>query len=337
MKESGLFGFALFLSGKGFGIHLLRNNNFSFFYWIFKTIGAVTLSTFTLLWEIQASDDGKMVRQFLQEKNISKTALTDIKFKGGRIMVNGEEVTVRKLLKQGDSLKVEFPEERRSEGMKGEKIPLNILYEDDFVLVVLKPAAMNIIPSREHPTGSLANALAGYYEQTGLESTTHIVTRLDRDTSGIVLVAKHRHIHHLLSQEQRTGEVKRTYEAFVQGCFEEPDGTIDKPIARKKESIIEREVHPEGQRAVTHYHVKKQYSDFAHVELQLETGRTHQIRVHLSSIGHPLLGDDLYGGSLAQIGRQALHCRRIAFYHPFLEKTLIFEAPLPEDMRRLVK
>lgn len=294
------------------------------------------MSPFTLQWTILAEDDGKLVREFLQENEISKTALTDIKFNGGKILLNGEEVTVRRILNGGDFLQVVFPQEERSEGLKGEDIPLDVLYEDKYILVINKPDGMNTIPSREHPTGSLANAVAGYYEKIGLCSTTHVVTRLDRDTSGIVLIAKHRHIHHLFSKEQRAGKVKRTYRALADGIFKEENGTIEESIARKQESIIEREVNPAGQYACTHYRVLKQYASFAYVELQLETGRTHQIRVHLSYIGHPILGDDLYGGPVLLIKRQALHCCKISFYHPILREAFVLEAPLPGDMEKLL-
>lgn len=301
-----------------------------------ESTGEITLERFKLHWEIQKADEGKIVRDFVKEHEISRTALTDIKFKGGKITVNGEEVTVRIPLKAGDQLCVEFPEEIKSDGMLGEKIPLEILYEDPYIFVVNKPAGMSTIPSREHPTGSLANAILGYYEQLDFKSTVHIVTRLDRDTSGIVLIAKHRHIHHLFSLQQRNGAVDRTYEALAEGLFKEQNGTIEKPIRRNPDSIIEREVHQEGQFARTHYVVLKQYPSFAHVRLRLETGRTHQIRVHLSHIGHPLLGDDLYGGSLHCIKRQALHCSNLSFLHPVLKTTLQIETPLPNDFLQLL-
>ncbi len=293
------------------------------------------MSQFKLQWVIDETHSGLLIREYLKEKEISKAALTDIKFNGGRIMVNGEEMTVRYELKHGDLLEVYYPPEKHSEGIVEEKIPLSILYEDPYVLVINKPARMNTIPSREHPRGSVANAVVGYYHSINLQSTAHIVTRLDRDTSGIVLIAKHRHIHHLFSKQQKSGAVHRTYEAFVHGALSSKKGTISEPIGRKKDSIIEREVTEEGQYACTHYIVKRAYSLFTHIELRLETGRTHQIRVHMKHIGHPLLGDDLYGGLRELIQRQALHCKEITFYHPFYRKEMMFSSPLPEDMTRL--
>ncbi|SFA78392.1 MULTISPECIES: RluA family pseudouridine synthase [unclassified Bacillus (in: firmicutes)] len=291
---------------------------------------------FKLNWKIDTSDTDKLLKDFLKEQEISKTALTDIKFKGGRIVINGEDVNVRYKLKVGDEVTIYFPPEEPSEGVKGENIPLNIVYEDEYLLVIQKPAKMSTIPSREHPQGSLANALVGHYEKIGIRATSHIVTRLDRDTSGLVLVAKHRHTHHLLSKQQKSGKVKRTYEAFAEGHFSTSSGTIEEPIGRKMDSIIEREVREDGQYACTHFKVIQSIKGFTHLELRLETGRTHQIRVHLSHKGHPLVGDDLYGGHTSLMVRQALHCKKLAFYHPFLKKDLVFESSLPSDMAALI-
>jgi len=293
-------------------------------------------NNFSLEWTAEASDQGKLLREFLKEKEISRAALTDIKFKGGLISVNGQEVNVRYKVSCDDVVRVFFPVEVPSIGLKGEDFPLSIVYEDEFILIVNKPAEMNTIPSREHPTGSLANALIGYYEKNGIAATTHIVTRLDRDTSGLVLIAKHSHIHHLFSKQQRAGSVKRTYEAFAEGSFILDEGRVEEPIARKSDSIIEREVHLDGQYACTLYEVLQRYDEFTHIRLRLLTGRTHQIRVHMTHIGHPLLGDSLYGGKRKLIQRQALHCREIKFSHPILEKEMHLTSNLPIDMKKLI-
>jgi 23S rRNA pseudouridine1911/1915/1917 synthase len=294
-------------------------------------------SNFQLQWRVSKLQAGRMIKEFLKEEEISRIALTDIKFRGGNILVNEMEVNVRYVLKEGENLTVIFPPENPSEGISRERIPLEILFEDQYLLVVNKPAGMSTIPSREHPRGSLANALVGYYEEIGIQATSHIVTRLDRDTSGIVLIAKHRHVHHLLSKQQQNSLVKRTYEAFAEGQIIHEEDSVEEPIGRKSDSIIEREVRSDGKYACTHYKVLKRYKEFTHIELHLKTGRTHQIRVHMSFIGHPLLGDDLYGGSLLQIERQALHCKRIQFQHPFNSQEMKFTAPLPLDMYELIK
>ncbi|WP_368986890.1 RluA family pseudouridine synthase [Caldifermentibacillus hisashii] len=292
---------------------------------------------FILEWVITQNDHGKTTRQYLQERGISKTSLTDIKLHGGNILVDGIHVTVRHVLKKGEQLTVIFPVEEPSQTILPEKIPLYIVYEDDYVLVINKPAFINTIPSREHPTGSLVNALMGYYKEIGLMAAPHIVTRLDRNTSGLVLVAKHRHMHHILSKQQQEKQVKREYEAFIEGTVVENNGTIEAPIGRKQDSIIERTVTDDGQYACTHFQIIERYGPFTHVRVMPETGRTHQIRVHMAYIGHPLVGDDLYGGSQFFLNRQALHCRRIQFLHPVMEKTMEFSVPLPEDMEKLLQ
>ncbi|MFT4412479.1 RluA family pseudouridine synthase [Fredinandcohnia humi] len=294
------------------------------------------MTPFTLEWKITFQDQGKLVREFLKEQDVSKTALTDIKFAGGGIFINDHPVTVRHSLCEGEVLKVLFPKEQPSNDLKPENIPLSIVYEDPYVMVINKPPYQQSIPSREAPTGSLANALLHYYQSEGIGSTVHLVNRLDKDTSGLLLVAKHRHIHHLLSEQQKSGVLKRTYEAIAHGNFREEVGTIDAPIGRKDDSIIERQVRQDGQRAVTHFRVLEKHENWTHVLLQLETGRTHQIRVHLSYIGHPIMGDDLYGGDRAEINRQALHCRQLTFWHPMYHKEASFHADVPNDMKELL-
>jgi 23S rRNA pseudouridine1911/1915/1917 synthase len=291
---------------------------------------------FTLTWKVAEEDSGRFVKEFLEEKNISKTALTDIKFNGGDILVNGGHVTVRHSLREGETLSVLFPPEVPSEGLMPEKIPLDVVYEDEYILVINKPPFLSSIPSREHPTGSLSHGLLHYYDQHHISSTVHLVNRLDRDTSGLLIVAKHRHVHHLFSKEQKLHHIQRTYHALVHGELADDNGTIDAPIGRKTESIIEREVRADGQQAVTHYEVLERLEGYTYIQLKLETGRTHQIRVHLSHLGHPLLGDELYGGTRENITRQALHSHDLHFYHPLLQKSLSFTADIPEDMRLLI-
>lgn len=278
--------------------------------------------------------EGMLLREYMLEKlRISRTLLTDIKFNGGRIEVNGEQATVRTKLRSGDQLAITFPPEERSEGMVAEPIPLSIVYEDPHLLVIDKPANLPSIPSREHPSGTLANAVLYHYDTLGLQTTVHVVNRLDRNTSGLLIIAKHRYVHHLFSMMQRKGEIDRRYVAIVHGVMKEEDGVIDAPIGRKSDSIIEREVRLDGQAAVTRFTVLDQKSDKTLVKIKLETGRTHQIRVHMSYIGHPLLGDDLYGGSTVEIKRQALHSHELSFTHPITEEQLVFVSHLPEDMK----
>ncbi|WP_102347320.1 RluA family pseudouridine synthase [Bacillus sp. Marseille-P3661] len=295
------------------------------------------MTAFKLQWKIDQTNDGQLVREYLLKvKGISKRALTDIKFMGGDILLNGQHTTVRSILKDGDVLTVLFPPEERSIGIVAENLPLNIVYEDEYILVIDKPPAMATIPSREHRNGTLSNALLYYYENNNIDSTIHIVNRLDRDTSGLLIVAKHRYIHHLMSLEQKKGTINRQYEAIVHGIVKPDTGDIVAPIGRKETSIIEREVRQDGQVAITHFHVIQRYSECTWLSLKLETGRTHQIRVHMAHIGHPLLGDSLYRGAKDLIERQALHSKRISFKHPISKEELEFISTLPEDMQLVV-
>ncbi len=280
--------------------------------------------------------EGQLLREAIAAWGISKRALTAIKFDGGALLVNGEEKNVRHKLQMGDVVTILFPLEEVSEGLIAQNGPLTIVYEDEAVLVLDKPAYMSTIPSREHPSGSMANFLRGYFEQQQLASTVHIVTRLDRDTSGLMLIAKHRHIHHLMSEQQKEGMLHREYEALVEGVLEQDQQSIIVPIGRKETSIIEREVRADGQFAHTDVLVLSRGETISHIRLKLHTGRTHQIRVHMASIGHPLVGDELYGGSRMLLDRQALHCRFLQFKHPLTGKMMEFESPLPEQFIKIL-
>ena len=291
--------------------------------------------------QFTCEQQGQLLREAIAAYGISKRALTSIKYDGGEITVNGSEQNVRYVLSEGDLVRIVFPIEQSSEGLIPEYAPLNIVYEDEAVLIINKPPYMNTIPSREHPTGSVANHVLGYYKQQNIQSTIHIVTRLDRDTSGLMCIAKHRHVHHLLSEMQQNGQLHRQYEALVQGHVGSTHVSIVQPIGRKNTSIIEREVREDGQFAHTKLstlrHFQYDGQPMSHVRLKLLTGRTHQIRVHCAFIGHPLVGDELYGGSRLHLPHQALQCVSLAFYHPILHKEMAFTCELNEQMTKLMK
>ncbi|MFJ7664478.1 RluA family pseudouridine synthase [Lysinibacillus sp. NPDC097162] len=287
-----------------------------------------------------AEKDGQLLREALAEWQISKRALTAIKFEGGLLTVNGIEQNVRYPLHIGDQIEVKFPPEEKSDGLAIEYGKLAVIYEDEALLVLDKPAHQSTIPSREHPTKSIANDVCGYFEQQSLASTIHVVTRLDRDTSGLLCIAKHAHIHHLMGLAQRLGEVSREYEAIVHGHLTEDWQSIVAPIGRKESSIIEREVRQDGQYAHTDVTVLQRFSvqgePMTHIRLKLHTGRTHQIRVHMSYLGHPLVGDDLYGGSRELIDRQALHCVSLCLQHPLTKEKQYFTSPIKDDMKQIL-
>ncbi len=294
---------------------------------------------FTLYFTAADTDEGTLLRDYLTQQNISKTALTDIKAQGA-ILVNGTPQTVRYVLHTGDNIAVQYPPEPANPEMKAYAMPLDIIYEDDYLLAVNKPAGISTIPSKLHPTGTLANAIVHYYQQTNQPSAVHFVTRLDLDTSGLVLLAKHRHVHYLFSLAQQEQEITKEYTALAGGIVSSPEGRIDKPIGRTDTSTIRREILPDGQPAITLYKtvqtVQTKHHCYSLLRLQLLTGRTHQIRVHMHSIGHPLLGDNLYDGDCSLIHRQALHCSLMQFVHPISGGNLTLECALPEDMQTLL-
>ncbi|KIL47426.1 RluA family pseudouridine synthase [Jeotgalibacillus campisalis] len=288
-----------------------------------------------LQWVVD-ENESILLREFLKIKEISKRSLTDIKYNGGTIKINGVESTVRTLIKSGDRVEVQFPVENRSQTLLPELIKLDVVYEDDDVLIINKPPYMNSIPSREQMSGSIANAVAGMYDSRQYPGAVHIATRLDRDTSGLMLIAKHAHAHHLIGKLQKQNKVSRSYLAIIHGEINPPVGRVCAPIGRKSTSIIEREVRQDGQQAVTDYRLIDQNNFYSAVELKLQTGRTHQIRVHLNHLGHPIVGDDLYGGKRDVIQRQALHSRELTFIHPLTKKEMSFKAEPPADIRSLL-
>lgn len=288
----------------------------------------------------KSQKDNTLLREALMEYGISKRALTAIKFKGGTLLVNGVERNVRHSLTIGDEITVIFPLEEISEGLLPEKGELVVRFEDEALLIIEKPPYQSSIPSHDHPKGSVANVVVAHLEEQQIASTVHVVTRLDRNTSGLMCIAKHRHIHHLMSEAQKKHAISRTYEAFVHGHLIEDFKQIIAPIGRKDGSIIEREVRQDGQFAHTDVQVINRFcvqgEEISHVRLSLHTGRTHQIRVHMASIGHPLLGDDLYGGTRTLIGRHALHCISIVLRHPLSREIMTWQSELPEDMLNII-
>lgn len=286
-------------------------------------------------WIVSRKYEYVLLREYLREvRGISRRLLTAIKYKGGKLLVNGEEVTVRAILKENDTVEIVFPPEERSESLPGENVPLDIIYEDDDILILNKPPYMSTIPSRHHPSRTLANGIIYYYDKKQLPYTVHVVTRLDRDTSGLVLIAKHRYSHSILFNQQKEGKIDRRYQAIIPGHLKEKQGTLDYPIDRSKFSILQRMVASDGKRAITKYRVIAEKNTASLVNIKLETGRTHQIRVHFTYIGHPLIGDGLYGGNTAHLTRQALHCSTLTFLHPLTNEEMRFRLPLAGDLQK---
>ncbi len=272
-------------------------------------------------------------RAFLaQNQGISNTIWKRIKH-SGTFRVNGELVNAaRTELKTGDIVTYDI---LRPSNIAAEDLPLDIRYEDEWLLVINKPAGQLVHPTTQEARGTLANAVLFHYAQQGEAHAYHPVHRLDRETSGLVLIAKQPQIQYKLSPKG-IKTFHREYLALIPGELTPPAGTVDAPIARALPSIILRKVSPDGQAARTHYETLRTDHELSLVHLTLETGRTHQIRVHMAHLGHPLLGDDLYGGTRERIARQALHACRLSFTHPMTGQAICIEAPLPADMQRIV-
>ncbi|MEH7804005.1 MULTISPECIES: RluA family pseudouridine synthase [Bacillus] len=234
---------------------------------------------------------------------------------------------------QGDQIIIDLFETEESD-VTPEYGELEVLFEDEHLLIVQKPAGRPTHPNEQGQTGTLANLVAFHFQANGEEKRVRHIHRLDQDTSGTVIFAKHRLAHAALDQMLSKKTIKRTYIAIAEGLFKKKKGTIDAAIGRDKHHAVRRRISPNGLKAVTHFQVMDMNKrlQLTAVKLQLETGRTHQIRVHLSSLGHPLAGDTLYDGVRDYINRCALHAKQVDMKHPFTGEHLIIEAPLPPDM-----
>lgn len=254
------------------------------------------------------------------------------------ILVNGVHYYMRQELSTGDYLQVRICETQNSEKIPPTKLPLDIVYEDEDLLVLNKPAGMPIHPSLNNYTNSIANALAYYFQSQGKPFIFRCCNRLDRDTSGLTIVSKHLVSGSILSDMTKYREVHREYLAIARGSVTPSEGTIQAPLGRKDGTIIERTVDWEhGEDAVTHYKVVKEANGHSLVSLRLETGRTHQIRIHMKYLGYPLIGDYLYNPDMEYMTRQALHSHHMEFTHPITGEHMSFTAPLPEDMARVMQ
>ena len=283
----------------------------------------------------------QQLKYFLKEIGISKGLLAKIKFQGGTIKVNDKRENVLFSLSDNDKVTIVIPAEGEHETVLLDETPIDIIYEDEHLLVVNKPAGISSIPAQYHPNGTMANRVKAYYKRQGYEDqVVHVVTRLDRDTSGLMLFARHGFAHAKLDVQLREKKFIKKYQALISGSLDDlkEHGWIDLPIARDYSSLLKRQVHVDGRSAQTEYWLEKRDSEIALVDIQLHTGRTHQIRVHFSEIGCALLGDEMYGGRMdLGIERQALHCYDLRFYHPFTQKLLEFKQPLAQDMAAIVQ
>jgi len=269
---------------------------------------------------------------------LSGTVIRRIKWLEDGIAVNGRRVTVRFRVAEGDMLSVRLTDPTSAEQPVPTEGPLDIVYEDEDMVVVNKQPGILIHPSHGHFDDTMGNYLMWHWQQHGDEAGFHPVHRLDKGTTGLLVVAKHPHGQEKLKNQLHTGAFRRRYLAVCEGCPQPKSGCIDAPIAMAAGSLMRREVASAGQPARTHYRVLSVHGPRALVALELETGRTHQIRVHMAHIGHPLTGDFLYGTEdKLLIPRPALHSWQVDISHPITGRELHFTAPLPEDIQQLIK
>ena len=291
-----------------------------------------------LTYTITSQEAGMQVLEFLRSKGFSRHILTSMKPDKEALLVNGVRAGGRSILKEGDFFRVRVMETATTEGIVPASLPLNILYEDEDILVLNKPSDMPVHPSIGNYTNTLANAAAFYFQERGEFCPFRCINRLDRDTSGLTIVSKHLVSGSILSDMTKYREVHREYLAIARGSVTPSEGTIQAPLGRKEGTIIERTVDWEhGEDAVTHYKVVKEANGHSLVSLRLETGRTHQIRIHMKYLGYPLIGDYLYNPDMEYMTRQALHSHHMEFTHPITGEHMSFTAPLPEDMARVMQ
>jgi len=267
---------------------------------------------------------------------ISDRLLIKLK-KEKRIFLNGRNVYVTEKISQGDLLKIDMNFIEASDNIVPTQMDLDIVFEDDYLLIINKPASIPVHPSCNYYENSLSNGVKFYFNKLNLQRKIRPVNRLDKDTSGLVIFAKHEYIQEALVRQMKSGAFKKEYIALLVGNLDKTSGTINAPIARKSGSIMEREVSENGETAISHYKLIKNFENYCEVQYTLETGRTHQLRVHSKHIGHPILGDTLYGEKSDLISRQALHAYKVTFLHPIIKQLMTFEAKLPNDINSLIK
>ncbi len=277
------------------------------------------------------------IRNYLRFLGYSIPSLQALKNDSQGVLKNGMPCFMNQYLQIGDELTIHIEENTSSEHVYPHKLPLNILFEDDHLIVVDKPAGMPIHPSANNHDNSLASALAWYYQTQDTPFVFRCMNRLDRDTSGVTIVAKHHVAAGILAKDIRAHKLKREYLAIVSGTALPDTGTINAPLGRKQGSLIERTIDfKNGEHAITHYQVLKRKNGHSLISLVLETGRTHQIRIHMKYLGYPIIGDYLYNPDMQLIGRQALHSHQMTLIHPITKKNMCFTAELPRDMTDII-
>ena len=292
---------------------------------------------------VKQEEQGKRLDTYVANQNneLTRTAAQRL-VEQEKILVNGKKQKVAYKVIEGDIITVEESEAKPIE-LKAQEIPLDIIYEDKDIIVVNKPKGMVVHPANGNPDGTLVNAIMAICKDSlsgiGGEIRPGIVHRLDKDTSGLLIVAKNDKAHVNMSEQIKNHEVKKTYIALVRGIVKENEATIDMPICRSRSDRKKMAVDKNGRNAVTHIKVLKRYDKYTLLEINIETGRTHQIRVHLSHIGYPIIGDCTYSNGKNEFGvvGQCLHAKCLEFKHPVTGKEMKLEAPLPDYFENILK
>lgn len=280
----------------------------------------------------------RRLRSALRMRGVTSSLMKVAIYHGGKTLINGKEKWAVDMVHPGDRFTLVLPPEVGNDHVVAYPAPIQIVYEDRDFLILNKPAGVATVPAHHVSVpDSLVNRVKAYYQQQGYENQViHVATRLDKDTSGLVIFPKHRFAHAILDRQLKHHQVKKNYLAVVQGHLQTAHGYIDAPIMRDPDSFIQRTIGAEGKASVTEYWVQDSNEQGTLAKIRLHTGRTHQIRVHFSYLGHPLLGDEMYGQESPLIARQALHCYWLQFYSPFQDTNITVNAPLPADMRAAI-
>lgn len=285
-------------------------------------------------------EEGTKIREYLKIELGLSTRLIRSASIDKRIFVNDEVVKMNRILNTGETIKIDLAKDE-SQDIAPEKMDIDVIYEDEDILVVNKKPFMVVHPTKSYQSGTLANGVINYFIESNQNCIVRLVSRLDMNTSGLIIIAKNQFAHGMLSKEMSENKVGKRYLAVVHGNLEKESGTIDLPIYKPEgiENGIRRVIDERGQRSITHYKVIESLGNASLVECKLETGRTHQIRVHLSCIGHPIYGDTLYGYGEEEedlIKRQALHAYALDFKSPRTGDLLSLKSELPQDMKELI-
>ena len=294
---------------------------------------------------VEDKNSDRTVKHILKnEMELSERLIKKLKY-SSNILQNSSPVFVNSKVATGDIIEVNIDFVEDCSDIEPENIPIDIIYEDDYLIALNKQPNMVVHPTCGHLSGTIANAIVHHLNSKGISRKIRPVSRLDRDTSGVIIFAKNEYIQESLIRQMTSKTFKKEYLGIVHGRINEPSGTIDLPIARKPESIMLRHVSSEGDTAITHFEVLEYFNHGTLVKFSLETGRTHQIRVHCQAIGHALIGDTLYPSLTPEndndfsqaINRQALHSFRSSFIHPFSKNETVLVADIPDDMNRLLE